>query len=225
MSRIVFGLARGRRGSRPACLRARSEFRHFDEQGEGGDFRDAGDGEKNLKAPSELSVVVDKFSDGGVDLVDFHIDLGEALFVLPFEQGQRDRFGAIFVGRVVFDERGAGKMKFFQLGDGLTDAGTRPQIENLAHAREHGGVGAICFHELAGGFSETAGLTRIDLGDGNAGRIQRALEHAMIRADGFEDDARHWRCGEPFDQGLAAGFFALEPDDFGRNRNAISSKV
>jgi hypothetical protein len=81
----------------------RSEFRHFDEQREGGDFRGAGDGEKNLKAPSELSVVVDKFSDGGIDLGDFHIDLGEALFVLLFEQGQRDRFGAIFGGRAVFD--------------------------------------------------------------------------------------------------------------------------
>jgi hypothetical protein len=32
----------------------------------------------------------------------------------------------------------------------------------------------------------------------------------MIRARGFEDDARHWRCGEPFDQGLAAGFIIRE---------------
>ena len=118
--------------------------------------------------------------------------------------------GAIFGGRAVFDQRRAGEIRFFQLGDGLADAGTWLQIENLAHAREHGGVGAIGFRGLVGGLGEAARLTPIDLGDGDTGRVQRATGQAMVRAGGFEDDARHWRCGRPFDQGLAVGLVVGE---------------
>ena len=153
----------------------RSELGHFDEQGKGGDFRDAGDGENNLKAPGALSVAVDTLFDGGVDLLDFDANGGDTVFVLLFEQGQRNRLGAI-----------------------------------LAAVRSLTRVGAIGFHELAGGLGEAARLARIDRGDEDAGPVQRALDPAMVRAGGFENDTRHRRCGEPFDQGFAAGFILGE---------------
>jgi hypothetical protein len=178
------------------------KLRHFDEQSESGDRRDGGDREKNLEAARELNVVVDKLFDSGVDLVDFHVDLDETLLVLLFEPRKRDRLGAVSCGGEVLNEWGSGQMQLFQLGDELADAGTERQIENLAHAREHGGVGSVGFDELAGGLGEAARLARIDLGDGDTDCIQRALKHAMVWTCRVEQEALHRRCGEPFDQGL-----------------------
>jgi hypothetical protein len=151
----------------PASFEA-PKFGHFDEQSESGDYRDAGNGEENLEAACKLRVIFDALFDGGVDLLDFHVDLGEPLFVLPFKQRKRDRLGAVFGRGAVFDQRGAGQMQLLQLGDGFADAGARLDLQDLAHARQHGGVGAIGFDQLAGGFGEAARLARIDLGDRQA---------------------------------------------------------
>jgi len=142
-----------------------AKLQHFDEQGESGHIRDAGDGEENLEPPSEWRVLEDELFDGGVDLLDFEADLGDAPFVLLFEQRNRDRLGAVFGGGSVFHERRAGQMQLLQVGNGPADARTGRKFKNLAHAREHGGVGAIGFNKLASGLGETARLAWIDLGD------------------------------------------------------------
>jgi hypothetical protein len=41
-----------------------------------------------------LCVIGDELFDGGVDLLNFFVDVGEALFVLLFKQTNRDRLGA-----------------------------------------------------------------------------------------------------------------------------------
>lgn len=62
-----------------------AEFRHFNEQGECGDTRDAGNGEKNLEPAGKERVAFDTLLDGDVDFLDFSVDFGDALFVLLFE--------------------------------------------------------------------------------------------------------------------------------------------
>lgn len=102
MRRIVFARARG---LRPVCLRGfqaqtlRSAKRKQI-------LETPGIGEENLERARELRVIEDELFDRGVDLLAFDVDLHEALFVLLFEQGKRDRLGAIFGGGAVFDERG-----------------------------------------------------------------------------------------------------------------------
>ena len=46
------------------------------------------------RSASELCVIGDELFDGGVDLLNFFVDVGEALFVLLFKQTNRDRLGA-----------------------------------------------------------------------------------------------------------------------------------
>lgn len=96
-------------------------------------------------------------------------------------------------------------MQFFQLGDELADTRAGRKVENLSHARQHGGVCAIGFDELAGSLGEAARLARIDFGDRQTGYVERAFERAMVRARGLEHDTLHRRGAHPFDQGLSAG--------------------
>lgn len=181
------------------------KFRHFDHQSKSGDLRDAWDGEENLEPASEVRVFDDELFDRVVDPLDFDVYFHEALFVLLFEQGKRDRLGAVFGGGAVFDERGARQMQLLQFGDGLADARPWFEAENLAHAREHDGVDAIGFDELAGRLGESARLAGIDLGDRQACGVERAFERTVIGAGRFEHNALHRRGGQPFDQGFAAG--------------------
>ena len=46
------------------------------------------------RSASELCVIGDELFDGGVDLLNLFVDVGEALFVLLFKQTNRDRLGA-----------------------------------------------------------------------------------------------------------------------------------
>jgi len=69
-----------------------ARLRHFDEQGESGDFRDAGNEEETLEPPVERRFIEDELFDGGVGFLNFHVDLDEPLFLLPF--GQRKRGSA-----------------------------------------------------------------------------------------------------------------------------------
>ncbi len=96
-------------------------------------------------------------------------------------------------------------MQLLQFSDGLADARPWFEAENLAHAREHGGVDAIGFDELAGRLGETARLAGIDLGDRHAGGVERAFERTMIGACWLEHNALHRRGGQPFEQGFATG--------------------
>lgn len=187
-----------------------AKLRHFDQQSKSGDLRDARDREENLEPASELRVIEDELFDRGVDLLDFDVYLGEALFVLLFEQGKRDCLGAVFGGGAVFDESGPSDMQLLQFGDGLADARPWFEAENLAHAREHGGVDPIGFDELAGRLGETARLAGIDFGDRQTGGVERAFERTVIRACRLEHNALCRRGDQPFDQGFAAALVVGE---------------
>ncbi len=54
--------------------------------------------DKRISNRSELRISEDKLFDRGVDLLDFELYFCEALLVLLFEQGKRDRLGAVFSG-------------------------------------------------------------------------------------------------------------------------------
>jgi hypothetical protein len=56
---------------------------------------------------------------------------------------------------------------------------------------------AVSLSQIADRLGEAAGLTGVDLDEGNARRAQGALEGAMIGAGRLEDDALDRRLREP----------------------------
>ena len=79
-------------GARPARTCGLSgvedaEFRHFNEQGKGGQGRDAWNGGEDREPSGEIGVGVDLLEDRGLDRRHLAFDLFEALGVLTLQRG------------------------------------------------------------------------------------------------------------------------------------------
>lgn len=89
------------------------------------------------------------------------------------------------------------------------------KLQESTHAGEHSSILPVGLGELAGGFGETPGLTRVDLDKCKAGIRQPALEGPVIGAGGLIDNAGAGVPGQPIEQcpvsGLVIGETAACP--------------
>jgi hypothetical protein len=76
----------------------------------------------------------------------------------------------------------------------------RLQFQQCAHARQHRRIQAIGLRQLARRLGEAARLTRIDLDEWNAGRVERALDCAMVGPGRLEHDPVCRRLRQPLDE-------------------------
>ena len=137
--------------------------------------------------------------------------LPQALSGLALEERNAHDLGAIAAGGAVLDERPPGGDELGQLVQqrALRRAGFR--LQQRAQAGEQGGIDPVGLGEPAGRLGKAAGLARIDLGEGQPCRTERALEAPVIGAGGLEHDALDGLAREPAEQRLVPGRVVGDP--------------
>ena len=158
-----------------------------------------------LETPSGF----DNPEDRRFDCHDLPIDLFEPLSVLALQERERQVFSAVPGCGAVLHESLAGDVELPEFEQGFASARSRLELQHRPHASEHRRVQAIGLRQLAGGLGEAARLTRVDLGERNAGRAERALDGAMVRPGRLEYHAICGRlrqpCNERFVTALVVG--------------------
>jgi len=104
----------------------------------------------------------------------------------------------------VLDQGSAGHEQVPHFQEGGAGGREGAQFDHGTEAGKQAGIDGVCLGVGSNRLCEATGLAGIDLGQGEAGRKEAALEGAVIRPGRLIDDARDGKSGEPFDQGCEA---------------------
>ena len=151
-------------------------------------------------ALGEIGIGLNLLEDRRLDRRDLAFDLFEALRIVAFQQRRGKDLAAVLGGGSVFHQGLAGEVKLLEFKQGFAPRRPRLKLQHCAHARQHRRIQAVGFRQTADRLGEAAGLTGIDLDEGNGRRAQGALEGAVIGAGRLEHDPVCGRLREPFDE-------------------------